>query len=229
MAILQEIIKRFDTFKKGPHIDHSGISRIDIARPNGNGQYTITTVPKGIGAVYYPFEMELEGVERIIGNSAPTHVRIGRNHNSLIKEEAYVEPDNPDYGLFERLLMEIQGLQPTLQELLEAYVPGAGELAHFQTSSTGNYVFHNYATKLETHNRGNRFLVADEEGNGFFAELDATSEVPFGESVGDVVYHSGQVKPVKGLVVGSGSIAELNARQLNAFKRLDRKVKKLYQ
>ncbi len=230
MVILQEIINKFDTeFKRGPHTDHSGISRIEIARPNGNGQYTITTWPKGIGAVYFPFEMELEGVERIIGNSAPTRVRIGRNHNSLIKEEDYVEPDNPDYGLFERLLMEIQGLTPTLKELLEAYVPGAGELAHFQTSSTSGSVFYDHNTEFETHHRGSKFLVADEEGNGFFVELDATSKVKFGELVGDVVYHSGQVKPVKGLVVVSGSIAELNQEQLDAFTELHREVRKLYQ
>ena len=254
MAVLKEIHDKFDTFGRYRYTDHSVISKIKIVRTSA-GQYVITTYSGGIG-----FAIELNGIEKIIGSSPPNQVIVSRDYGPslflnvesvdegrLIElsdtvgqppiENVYVERGNPDYGLFDILHTEIQGLQPTLSMLLRANNRAARGVAHFQVDSTGSTSF-DHVKKIATFHREETVMIADEAGDGFQALLDCTKKAEFkSDMVNDVVRvvlpgelfcSDGKIFPVKRFERSSYIPEELDSTQACNFTRLHEEMKRLY-
>ncbi|MEK6940519.1 MAG: hypothetical protein AABW49_01310 [Nanoarchaeota archaeon] len=262
MAVLKEIHDKFDTFGRYRYTDHSVISKIKIVRTSA-GQYVITTYPGGIGSAFDALAIEFNGIEKIIGSSPPNQVIVSRDYGPslflnvesaesvdegrLIEmsgtveqppiENVYVERGNPDYGLFDILHTEIQGLQPTLSMLLRANNRAARGVAHFQVDSTGSTSF-DHVKKIATFHREETVMIADEAGDGFQALLDCTKKAEFkSDMVNDVVRvvlpgelfcSDGKIFPVERFERSSYIPEELDSTQACNFTRLHEEMKRLY-
>lgn len=262
MAILKEIHDKFDTFPRYPYSDHSLVDRIKISTSLKTGNYEITTFPGGCGSAYDGFVIELCGVEQLIGGDEPRTVKVGRNYGGLIalnidavepqedgmvvlngtvagempNEEGSIAPSQSDYVLFKRLHAEIQEFRPTLQRLLDMFIPGKEDVAHFEFDFTGGSVGYDYDKKIATHVLGSKILVSDiAKRRAVYVNLDATARVPFGEEIGDFVYRKGDFlstvpKPVEpGITKLELVTTPLTQEQLQAFTSLHNELKKLYQ